>query len=161
MIRYGMKKRVIFHAAAAVATVLLLLLPLAHDFLTPADSFTHANFLLVGHLQFLLAAFVFYGFSLVLVRLVPLSTPWSLAYTALSWLFFLWAFYPTQNPSGMMRRVAGTMEDYLAAERHREQLHLVVMLVFALIQTAYLSFAMRFVANAGAEKQTLGPANLR
>ena len=140
-----MTNRVIFHAATAVVTILLLLMPIVHDLLSPVDVFAHANFLLVSHLQFLLAGLIFYGFSLALLRLVPLPFLWSVAYTATSWLFFLWAFYPSPNNNGMMRRIAVTWEEYLAAERLREQLHCVAVFIFGCIQLAYLIYVFRRV----------------
>ena len=140
-----MTKRMIFHVAAAAVTVLLLLMPIVHDLLSPVDVFAHANFLLVSHLQFLLAALIFYGFSLALFGLMPLPTAWSVGYTATSWLFFLWAFYPSPNNSGMMRRIAVTWDEYLAAERLREQLHCVAMFIFGCIQLAYLIYVFRRV----------------
>ena len=133
----------IFHVAAAAVTIPLLLVVIVHDLFSPVDVFAHANFLLVNHLQFLLAAFIFYGFSLALIRSMPLPPFWSVLYTTTSWLFFLWAFYPLPNNNGMMRRIAVTWEEYLAAERLREQLHCGAMFVFGSVQSAYLVYMFR------------------
>ena len=122
---------------------MLLIALIANFLLSPADLFVHAHFILIGYLQYAMAGFVFYGFSLVLLRLVLPPAPWGVIYAVASWLFFLWAFFPTRPTPGMMRRIAGSMEDYLAAQRLGERLHLAAIFIFALIQIAYLWYVVR------------------
>ena len=140
-----------FHVVAGGLTASLLISRLTGLFLSPVDLFVHAHAVLLGYLQYALAIFVFYGFSLVLLRLVPLPTRWGLPYTLLSWFFCLWAFFPTRaGTGGMMRRIAGSPEDYLAAQRLGEWLHVAAVFVFALIQLAYLSYVVRRLRRSAA-----------
>ena len=132
----------VFHMVAGTLTGLLLLVPIVGASFSPVDIFARPQSFLVGHLQFLLAAVVFYGFSAVTLRLVPLATGWSVLYTAVSWLFFLWAFYPVVSSSGMMRRIVGSWTDYQAAEQRRERWHLAAIFIFGCIQVLYLLYVI-------------------
>ena len=136
-------KAFIFHLATGIFTVLLLVFLVVRASSSPRDIFARPQSFLVSNSQFLLAAVIYYGFSSVLLRLVPLPTRWSVPYTATSWLFFLWAFYPVVISSGMMRRIAVPAGDYLALERRREQLHLAAILIFACIQVLFLVQVIR------------------
>ena len=141
----------VFHLVAAGLTASLFITQLTGLFLSPVDLFVHAHAVLLGYLQYALAVLVFYGFSLVLLRLVPLPRRWGVPYVLLSWLFSLWAFFPSRaGTGGMMRRIAGSYEDYLAAQRLGEWLHLVAVLVFALVQLAYLSYVVRRLRSSAA-----------
>ena len=136
-------KAFIFHLAAGIFTVVLLVFLVVRASSSPLDLFARPQSFLIGDCQFLLAAVVYYGFSSVLLRLLPLPAGRSVLYTSASWLFFLWAFYPVVISSGMMRRIAVPAGDYLAMERRREQLHLAAMLIFACIQVFYLVYVVR------------------
>ena len=133
----------LLHTGGALFTGLLLTASLVSRLLSPADLFVHTHYIVVGLLQYALAALVFYGFSLILLRLVPLPPFWGAAYAVVSCVFFLWAFFPAQPTSGMMRRIASSMEDYLAAQRLGQRLHLVAIATFALVQIGYLSYVAR------------------
>ena len=132
------------HAVAAGATAALLFAQLVDLSLSPVDLFVHAHAVLLGQLQYALALAVFYGFSLALMHLVPPPTRWGVPYVGLSWLFGLWAFFPSQaGLGGMMRRISTSPEVYMAAQRRGQWLRLAVVLIFALLQVAYLAFVVR------------------
>ena len=135
------------HAIGAALFVALVLLLVFRALFSPIDLFVHQNYIFGGLLRFAVSGFIFYGFSLALLRVCGLRTFWGVAYAASSWLLFVLAFYPiVPGSSGMMRRIADP-ESYEAARRTFEQavqiFGAVVVIGFGVVQAVFLWYAFR------------------
>ena len=148
------------HALGAALLLVLFLLLVAQALLSPVDLFVHRDYTAsYDLLLFAVLGFVFYGFSLSLLRVCPLSVGWGAAYAVSSWLLFVFSFFPTRPTGGMMRRTADLADYEVLRHRVHESFvifSLFILLAFALVQAAFLWYAFRQLQHRSAHLRGRG-----